>query len=129
MTRPTTTTDGALPGPLAGPLPVAPAPAGHTLVRVSVTETDGGVARGPTRVFVRGKTRRGARFGPPEAAVDGPKRRRLLRGATAWLAACEGPRPRRVRFDVLAWQVSGWDERNPGHWRLRHIEGAFGAGD
>jgi len=47
----------------------------------------------------------------------------LVRGARAWLAE-RGVRARRVRFDVIAceWHPSG-------AWSLRHLEGAFDAGD
>jgi Holliday junction resolvase-like predicted endonuclease len=54
--------------------------------------------------------------------VDWRKRRRLVRGAAAWLHA-SGVRARRVRFDVISCEL---DAR--GEWRLRHLEAAFDAG-
>ena len=44
------------------------------------------VRRGRRLVFVEVKSKSGPRFGPPEAMVDARKRRRLARGAAAWVA-------------------------------------------
>jgi putative endonuclease len=79
--------------------------------------------RGSLFVFVEVKTRRSRSLGPPEQAVDGHKRLRLVRGAAAWLHAHPGA-ARRVRFDVIVC------EPDPkANWRLRHLEGAFDAND
>lgn len=91
--------------------------------RADRVEIDVVAARGALVVFVEVKTRRSRAAGAPEEAVDFRKRERLVRGALAWLAA-RGLRGRRVRFDVIAceWHPSG-------AWTLRHLEGAFDAGD
>jgi putative endonuclease len=85
-------------------------------------EIDLVAARGDTVAFVEVKTRRSRAHGAPEEAVDWRKRRRLVRGAAAWLHA-SGVRARRVRFDVISCEL---DAR--GEWRLRHLEAAFDAG-
>lgn len=92
-------------------------------VRVDRVEIDLVAARGALLVFVEVKTRRSRAAGAPEEAVDFRKRERLVRGALAWIAA-RGWRARRVRFDVIAceWHATG-------AWSLRHLEGAFEAGD
>jgi len=92
-------------------------------VRAGGVELDLVVARGGVVAFVEVKTRRSRAAGAPEEAVDFRKRERLVRGALAWLDA-QRWRGRRVRFDVVAceWHPSG-------AWSLRHIEGAFEAGD
>jgi putative endonuclease len=92
-------------------------------VREGGVEIDLVVSRGRLLVFVEVKTRRGRRFGAPEEAVDARKRARLIRGATAWIHN-HRPAAARIRFDVVAVELEGRDE-----WRLRHIEGAFDAGD
>lgn len=91
--------------------------------RAAGVELDLVAARGDTVAFVEVKTRRGRRHGAPEEAVDARKQARLLRGAAAWLRE-HRPRARHVRFDVL---VCEQDAR--GAWTLRHLEGAFDAGD
>ena len=80
-------------------------------------------------VFVEVKTRRGRGFGAPEEAVDARKCARLVRGAAAWLRA-HRPGAARVRFDVIAWEVTPPARAGaPEQWRLRHLEGAFDAGE
>jgi putative endonuclease len=60
------------------------------------------------------KTRRSARFGPPEESVTSAKQRRIRRLTARWLT--EHPVPhRQVRFDVAA--VEGT--------QVRLLEGAF----
>jgi putative endonuclease len=89
--------------------------------RAGGVEIDLVAARGDTIVFVEVKARRGRAHGAPEEAVDARKRRRLARGAAAWLHA-SGVRARRVRFDVIVC------EQDPaGAWELRHLAGAFDA--
>jgi putative endonuclease len=84
------------------------------------------VSRGALVAFVEVKTRRTRRFGSPEAAVDGAKQARLVRGAAAWL--CDHPQvAERVRFDVIACQVAHRDGRSREHWRIDHLKGAFDA--
>ena len=91
--------------------------------RADRVEIDLVAARGALVVFVEVKTRRTRAAGLPEEAVDFRKRERLVRGALAWLAE-RGWRGHRVRFDVIAceWHPTG-------AWTLRHLEGAFDAGD
>jgi putative endonuclease len=91
--------------------------------RAGRVEIDLVAARGRTLVFVEVKTRRSRGAGLPEEAVDFRKRERLVQGAAAWLAT----HPRRsatVRFDVVA-----CERDDAGHWSIRHLEGAFDAGD
>ena len=96
-------------------------------VRAGGVELDLIARRGRLIVFVEVKTRRTTRFGPPELAVDPRKRARLLRGAAAWLSQ-QGCGRASVRFDVVACEVGpGPDGRE--HWSVRHIPGAFDAGD
>jgi len=90
--------------------------------RAGGVELDLVVARGRTVVFVEVKTRRGTCKGLPEEAVDARKRARLVRGAAAWLRE-HGRHFCSVRFDVIACEAS--DE----HWRIRHVEAAFYAGE
>ena len=92
-------------------------------VRADGVEIDLIARRGSLIVFVEVKTRRSQSLGPPEQAVDARKRARLVRGAAAWLHAHRGW-ARCVRFDVIVC------EPDPkAGWRLRHLEGAFDAGD
>ena len=91
-------------------------------VRAGGVELDLVATRGRLVAFVEVKTRRSAHFGSPEEAVDAAKRTRLVRGAAAWLRE-HGHGSRRVRFDVIALHKTGDD------WQLRHLEGAFDAGD
>ena len=79
-------------------------------------------ARGGLVAFVEVKARRASAYAPEEA-VDARKRRRLVHGAAAWLHA-SGRRARELRFDVIVCEVDA-----AGAWRLRHLEGAFDAGD
>ena len=92
-------------------------------VRAGGVEIDLVARRAGLVVFVEVKTRRGRRFGTAEEAVDARKRARLVRGASAWLRS-HVARPRRVRFDVIAVEA-----RADGGFELRHLEGAFDAGD
>ncbi|MEE8581275.1 MAG: YraN family protein [Myxococcota bacterium] len=91
-------------------------------VRAGGVEIDLIASRGGLIAFVEVKTRRSALLGPPELAVDEAKCARLVRGAGAWLRENPG-RARRVRFDVVACEVSP-----RGDWRLRHLPAAFDAG-
>lgn len=92
-------------------------------VRAGGVELDLVVERAGVVVFVEVKTRNGRRYGLPEESVDARKRARLVRGAAAWLAE---NRPRRsgVRFDVVTCERDAI-----GGFSLRHLEGAFDAGD
>lgn len=62
---------------------------------------------GPVLVFVEVKARRGDRFGPPHAAVDARKQRRLTRAALGYLArvrsghGANGPSDPACRFDLV----------------------------
>ncbi len=90
--------------------------------RADGVEIDLVAARGDVVAFVEVKARRSRGHGAPEEAVDWRKRRRLARGAAAWLHA-HGVRARRVRFDVIVCEL---DPR--GEWTLAHLAGAFDAG-
>jgi putative endonuclease len=91
-------------------------------VRCGGVEIDLVALRPGLVVFVEVKTRSGRGPGAPEEAVDPRKRRRLVRGAAAWLREHPGP-PRDVRFDVVTC------EPDAGDLAVTHIEGAFDAGD
>jgi len=70
-------------------------------------------------VFCEVKTRRTAAFGPPAAAIDHRKVRRLRHLASRWLTE-SGVRAERIRFDVV--------EVRPqprGRAHLSHIRAAF----
>lgn len=75
----------------------------------------------PTLVFVEVKTRRDESRGRPFCAVDGDKRRALVRAAAMYLRKLRR-RPTRVRFDVV--EVVGHPD-SPAPPVLRHIENAF----
>ena len=76
-----------------------------------------------TIVFIEVKTRRTRTHGPPEAAVDLRKQRRLTRAAAAWLRT-HHHRAHSIRFDLITC------EPDPsGNWHLHHIENAFEASD
>ena len=92
-------------------------------VRAGRVEIDLVTTRGRTLAFVEVKTRRSRGAGLPEEAVDFRKRERLAQGAAAWLAA-HPQRRAAVRFDVVACERDA-----AGHWCVRHLEGAFEAGD
>ena len=88
-------------------------------LRIAGIEIDLIVKKGQTLAFVEVKTRHGERFGKPEYAVDRRKQSRLIQGAMAWLHQ-QVRKPKRIRFDVIAIQVSDSD-----NWQLRHLPGAF----
>jgi putative endonuclease len=91
-------------------------------VRAGGVELDLVARRRGVLAIIEVKTRRNRFAGAPEEAVDAAKRKRLVRGAAAWLH--ENPQRRqRVRFDVMVC------EREDRVWRVRHLEGAFDAGD
>ena len=97
-------------------------------VRAGGVEIDLVARRRDLVVFVEVKTRRSARHGAGAEAVGWRKRRRLVAGARAWLAA-HGRHARRARFDVIEWTV---EMGSPGHdpvWHLAHYESAFDADD
>ncbi len=93
-------------------------------VRAGGVEIDLVAERGDVVAFVEVKTRRSRSLGAPELAVDARKQARLVRGAAAWLHQNRSHRRRQVRFDVIVCELEA-DER----WSLRHLEGAFDAGD
>jgi putative endonuclease len=74
---------------------------------------------GDTIVFCEVKTRRGAGYGTPAAAVVRAKQHRLRRLAVEWLKIT-GNHARDVRFDV----VSVLPQRR-GAPRVEHLKGAF----
>lgn len=71
-------------------------------------------------VFVEVKTRRGAGYGPPEAAVDAAKQAAILRVAEAYLIE-RRLMPSPVRFDVVAVTLDARDRA-----AITHFENAFG---
>jgi len=71
-----------------------------------------------TLVFVEVKTRRNEDYGRPMDAVDQKKRRRIVRGAMAWLRMLEMP-DIRFRFDVVEVVIEPEME-------IRVIKNAFG---
>lgn len=71
-------------------------------------------------VFVEVKTRRGAGFGPPEAAVDAAKQAAIKRVAEAYLIE-RRLMPSPVRFDVVAVTLDAQDQAT-----VEHFENAFG---
>jgi putative endonuclease len=92
-------------------------------VRAGGVEIDLIARRGSWTIFIEVKTRRSRRTGLPEEAVDARKRARLVRGAAAWLHE-HARTGTRVRFDVVVCEVD-----SASRWRLRHLPGAFDAGD
>ena len=93
-------------------------------VRAGRVELDLVAMRGRLLVIVEVKTRRSRAAGAPEEAVDFRKRERLVQGAAAWLAEHPRARVAQVRFDVVACE---WDAGRG--WSVRHLEGAFDAGE
>ena len=91
----------------------------HRNWRCSDGEVDLILRDGEDVVFCEVKTRRGAAFGPPAAAVGHRKIRKLRLLAGRWLAET-GVRARQVRFDV----VEVLPQRR-GAARLVHIKAAF----
>lgn len=71
-----------------------------------------------TLVFVEVKTRSTEQFGRPIDAVDKKKRRRIVRGAMAWLRMLDMP-DIQFRFDVVEVIMDGGPE-------IRVIQNAFG---
>jgi len=100
---------------------------GYTILarnaRAGGVEIDLVARRGRTLVFAEVKARRSRSHGAPEEAVDARKRQRLVQGAAAWLRE-NRPTARRVRFDVIVCECGA-----TGEWSLRHLEGAFEAGE
>ena len=92
--------------------------------RAGRVELDLVAMRGRLLVIVEVKTRRSRAAGAPEEAVDFRKRERLVQGAAAWLAEHPRARVAQVRFDVVACE---WDAARG--WSVRHLEGAFDAGE
>jgi len=92
-------------------------------VRAGGVEIDLVALRGRCCAFVEVKTRRGARHGPAEEAVDARKRARLVSGAHAWLRAA-GRAGLSARFDVITVAVDA-----TGRYVLRHWPAAFDASD
>jgi putative endonuclease len=72
-----------------------------------------------TLVFVEVKTRAREDFGRPAEAVDRDKRKRISRGALAWLRMLDNP-DILFRFDVV--EVISTDDANP---RVELIKNAF----
>ncbi|MBG0559852.1 YraN family protein [Actinoplanes aureus] len=91
----------------------------HRNWRCADGEVDLILRDGDDVVFCEVKTRRTATFGPPAAAVDHRKIRKLRLLAGRWLAQ-SGVRPRQIRFDVV--EVL---PQPRGATRLVHIRSAF----
>lgn len=96
---------------------------GLTLLRRNWRCADGEIdlilRDGADLVFCEVKTRRTAAFGPPAAAVDHRKVRRLRHLASRFLTD-EGVRAERIRFDVVEILP-----QPPGATRVVHIRDAF----
>jgi putative endonuclease len=92
--------------------------------RAGRVELDLVALRGRLLVIAEVKTRRSRTAGAPEEAVDFRKRERLVQGAAAWIAEHPRLRVAQVRFDVVACE---WDAGRG--WSVRHLEGAFDAGE
>lgn len=88
--------------------------------RCPVGEIDLVAVDGDTLVFVEVKTRTGDAFGTPFEAVDGRKRRRLLRAATHFLRR-RGGEGSGLRFDVVGVTRTGLT------WRCELVQDAFDA--
>jgi len=74
------------------------------------------VARdGQTIAFVEVKTRRLGPGGPPAAAVNAAKRRRLARVAAGWIAAHPGE-GRNFRFDIVEVTIAPGRAPLVEHW-------------
>lgn len=90
-------------------------------VRVGRGELDLIARRGAVLAFVEVKARRSTRYGAPEDAVDGRKRRTVARLAELWLSvrpwALRGVTD--VRFDVVAVDATVTPPE------VRHLPGAF----
>jgi Holliday junction resolvase-like predicted endonuclease len=79
-------------------------------VELDIVARFGGGARGrrgaelppATYAFIEVRSRAHARLGAPELTIDGDKRARLRRGATAWLVHARLLGRVAVRFDVIA---------------------------
>jgi putative endonuclease len=85
------------------------------------------VERAGVLAFVEVKARSGRRFGSAVEAVGVRKQRRLVRLAEAFVASLPPGSPlraHRLRLDVVAIERTG-----PLGWRVRHLPGAFEAGD
>lgn len=95
-------------------------------VRAGGVELDLVAELAGTVVFVEVKTRRSRRHGGGDEAVGFAKQRRILRGAHAWLSERRRP-TRRVRFDVVVWDVTPSPIEDALHWQLTYYEAAFDA--
>jgi len=93
-------------------------------LRAAGVEVDLVARRAGLWVFVEVKTRRSSRFGRPHESLGPRQQARLVRAASAWLAARPGGSGRRLRFDLVACELRG-----DGSWHLEHWPGAFDAGD
>lgn len=70
-------------------------------------------------VFVEVKTRKKGYRDSALAAVDGPKRKRIIRAANQFVRS-QSKRPvRAIRFDIIC------VEYEPNNWRIEHISDAF----
>ncbi|MCG8591817.1 MAG: YraN family protein [Proteobacteria bacterium] len=92
-------------------------------VRAGGVELDLVAAKRDLLVFVEVKTRRSERYGSAAAGLGAAQRRRLLRGAHAYLVR-QTERPARIRFDVIACTLEA-----RARWRVRHWPGAFDASE
>jgi putative endonuclease len=88
-------------------------------VRTPAGEIDIVARDGDCLVFVEVKARRSARFGPPKAAVDRRKQRKLWQCAQHYLKTA-GRTRRRARFDVVSVTSDG------GALRVEVLRNAFG---
>jgi len=97
-------------------------------VRAGGVEIDLVATKAKLIAFVEVKTRSSHHYGAPEEAVDARKRERLIRGALAWLHE-QAPAIWRRRWPAIRFDVIACTLQPDGTLALRHIEGAFDAGD
>jgi putative endonuclease len=89
-------------------------------VRTPAGEIDIVARDGDCLVFVEVKARRSARFGPPKAAVDRRKQRKLWLCAQHYLKTAGRTTRQRARFDVVSVTAGG------GALRVEVLRNAFG---
>ncbi len=74
--------------------------------------------------FVEVKTRQSLDKGHPAEAVTQHKQQEIIRAASGYLAAIEGPPPA-CRFDVIAIIITPVDDAGSGGFSLEHLKAAF----
>ncbi len=89
---------------------------------------EGNAGAPPTYVFVEVRSRHGEERGHPLETIDHRKRRRIVKGATAWLTERDLWELVHVRFDVVTvLGAEGLDPDDPDARRLAWVVSAFEA--